>query len=95
MAHDLFFKKSKRDWSRDNTDSSSSGYDHNARAIFERRICTEQPAVIVQSEPSRIGWLGTTVGIMFGTLILSGKWPWYWAGLAAKRLDSSQPPQKG
>lgn len=95
MAHDLFFKNTKRDWSRDNTAGSSTGYDQNARAIFERRSCTEQPAIVVKSEPSHVGWLGTTVGVMFATRILSGKWPWYWAGLAAKRLEGSHSPQKG
>jgi hypothetical protein len=97
MAHDLFFKNSQRNWSRQSGDSSATGYEPYARSIFERRgsnspSCSEQPVIVVKPEPRRMGWLGYTAVAMFSTRILSGKWPWYWAGLAAKKLES---PQKG
>ena len=95
MAHDLILGKNKRDWSRNQSDSNS-GYDPYARRLFERPACSEQPqTLIVKREPARIGWLGATLAVMFSTRILSGKWPWFWAGLAAKKLNGSQPHVKG
>ena len=38
-------------------------------------------------QPHRMGWLGYTLAAMFATRILSGRWPWYWAGLAGKRIE--------
>jgi hypothetical protein len=97
MAHDLVFKNSKRNWSRTSGDASSSGYDPFARSLFDRGHPSraEPPIIIVKEEPARVGWLGITLGAMFGTRILSGKWPWYWAGLAAKKLESPPSHLKG
>ena len=99
MAKDIFIGNSQRNWSRDGETSTSTGYDPYARSLFEgprpeRRRCEEAPAIIVKQEPARIGWLGVTLAVMFSTRILSGKWPWYWAGLAGKRLEGSShtPP---
>ena len=104
MAHDLFFKNSKKDWSRSSGEETSSGYDPYARSIFERRSRPEPPTLVIKHEgsaaqPARIGWFGATLAVMFSTRILSGKWPWYWAGMAAKKIEGSShtPPvhQKG
>ena len=82
MAHDLIINNSKRDWSR--------GYDPYASSLFERPLCSEPPrTLVVKQEPARIGWLGATLAVMFSTRILSGKWPWFWAGLAA---NNHNPP---
>jgi hypothetical protein len=94
MAHDIFSGETKRSWSRDQETSSASGYDPYARSLFDRRVCAEPPPVIVQKEPARIGWLGATLAVMFSTRILSGKWPWYWAGLAGKKLEGHSAPRR-
>jgi hypothetical protein len=87
MAHDLIFKNNRRNWSRDK-ETSVSGYDPYARSLFERPNCSTQPqTLIVKQEPARIGWLGATLAVMLSTRVLSGKWPWFWGGLVAKKLN--------
>ena len=51
-----------------------------ARGTTMGAECTEQPR-------SHMGWFGYTMAAMFATRILSGRWPWYWAGLAGKRIE--------
>ena len=46
-------------------------------------VCTESPR-------PRMGWLGYTMAAMFATRILSGRWPWYWFGQAADRLEKKR-----
>ena len=104
MAHDIFFKDNFRDWSRscDNSTSNSGSIyadeifnpHRPPRAILSR--CIEPQNVVVEKNTS-MGWFGYTMAAMFATRILSGKWPWYWAGLARDRLESHTPPshQKG
>jgi hypothetical protein len=96
MAKDLFFKNSKRDWSRSNgDDSATSGYDPYGRSLFERHPRDVPTTIIVKQEPARMGWFGFTMAAMVSTRILSGKWPWYWAGVASKKLESPRSPRKG
>jgi hypothetical protein len=96
MAHDIFSGDNSRDWSRGSDNASStSGRAPFARSLFERRSCAERPVIVVKQERASIGWLGATLAVMGATRIVSGKWPWYWAGLAAKKLDTSHSPQKG
>lgn len=66
MAHDLIFKNSRRNWSRDTT----CGYVPSYSAA---------PAIVVQERrgPGVLGW---SIGIMIGSRLVTGKWPWYWAG---------------
>ena len=102
MAHDLFFKNSKRDWSRNIQSVSDSGRIY-ADEIFSRRPVpnpirtddTEHPKIMVVEKNTGMGWLGYTLAAMFSTRILSGKWPWYWAGIAANKLESPHAHQKG
>jgi len=101
MAHDIFTGESKRDWSRGCDATSNSGSIYADEIFNPRRMarptCSEQPVVVVKN--TGMGWFGYTMAAMFATRILSGKWPWYWAGLAGKRLEGSthNPPasQKG
>jgi len=99
MAHDIFFRHNTRDWSRGCEDSSNSGAVYADEIFNPRQVvrtvpgsCAE-PAVVVEKNTG-MGWFGYTMAAMFATRILSGKWPWYWAGMAAKRLEGSShtPP---
>lgn len=81
MAHDLFLKNSPRSWSR-GVESSSSGSHLFARS------CDLSPTVVIKDQRQGPGWFGTTVAVVLATRIVSGKWPWYWGGLAAKKLES-------
>jgi hypothetical protein len=65
MAYDLIFKNTTRNWSR----NSVLGYDPSCKAT------SPPPTVQEKSGPSIIGW---SIGIMFGSRIITGKWPWYW-----------------
>lgn len=47
--------------------------------------CTDSP----RRGPGILGW---SLGIMFATRIISGKWPWYWFGRVDERLG---PRRKG
>lgn len=74
MAKDLLLKKTKRDWSRESS-VTSSGYSR----------CTE---IVVRSEPApRSNVLYWALGISAGTRLLTGKWPWYWAGRARQHME--------
>jgi hypothetical protein len=100
MAHDLFFKDTKRDWSRGCDTTSNSGAVYADEIFNPRQVvrtvpgrCSE-PTVVVEKNTG-MSWFGYTMAAMFATRILSGKWPWYWAGMAAKRLEGSPTHQKG
>ena len=73
MAHDLFSKStSGRNWARESSPTDSNGQDK----------------VIVVKESGGMGLLGWVITISLGSRVLTGKWPWYWAGHAAKRLEA-------
>jgi hypothetical protein len=95
MAHDLILGKTKRNWSREQNTANSTGYAPYARSLFERSSLPENRPIVIERQPVQIGWFGATVAAMLATRMLSGKWPWYWAGLAAKKLESSPTHQKG
>jgi hypothetical protein len=80
MAHDLFFKNSPRSWSRGIEASSSGSH------LFERREPT--PLLIVRDKNSGHGWLGYALAATVTTRLVSGKRPWYWGQLAAKKIES-------
>lgn len=97
MAHDIFTGNSSRDWSRGCDSTSNSGAVY-ADEIFNRRrfprtvdgSCSNQPQeIVVREKATGMGWFGYTMAAMFATRILSGKWPWYWAGIVGKRLEGS------
>jgi hypothetical protein len=73
MARDLIFKSSKRNWSRD----SISGYDPS---------CREMPPATVIQERRGPGVLGWSLGLMIGSRLVTGKWPWYWFSRIDRRL---------
>lgn len=101
MAHDIFMGSSKKDWSRgcDSTSSTGSVYADEIFNPRRRETCSDRPAAVLVEKNTGMGWFGYTMAAMFATRILSGKWPWYWAGIAGKRLEGSthNPPvhQKG
>lgn len=67
MAHDLIFKSSRRNWSRDTACGS---------ALYGSAM----PATLVVQERPGPGVLGWSLGIMIGSRLVTGKWPWYWFG---------------
>ncbi len=67
MAYDLLLKKRKRNWSRDGLSGDPA--------------CTR--AIVVQEQRPRPGLLGWSLGIMIGSRLVTGRWPWYWA----KKID--------
>jgi hypothetical protein len=77
MAKDLLLGRTKRSWSRQVAPATSGHY-------LEQPACVDKPAPAPARGPGIIGW---SVGLMFATRILSGKWPWYWFG----RLDGRTP----
>jgi hypothetical protein len=74
MAFDLVFGKNNRDFSRGSS-SSVVGADSG------------EDRVIVVKEDRSMGLFGWTVTICLGSRIITGKWPWYWFGQAARRLE--------
>jgi hypothetical protein len=42
-------------------------------------------------EKSGMGFWGWMITISLGSRILTGKWPWFWAGQMAKRLEGGGP----
>jgi hypothetical protein len=77
MAHDLFLKNSSRSWSRGIEASASGSH------LFE-----PMATIVVKEQPRRLGWFGTTTAIVLASRVVSGKWPWYWGNIAAKKLES-------
>jgi hypothetical protein len=78
MAKDLLLGRTKRSWGRGGPgEPASSGH-----YLVEQPSCQDRPAPA--RGPDIIGW---SVGLMFATRILTGKWPWYWFG----RLDGRTP----
>ena len=79
MAKDLLLGRTKRSWSRQVAPATSGHY------LVEQPACVDKPAPA--RGPGIIGW---SVGLMFATRILSGKWTWYWFG----RLDGRVPAKR-
>jgi hypothetical protein len=73
MARDLIFKNSKRNWSRDTVSECASAY-------------REMPATLVAQERRGPGVLGWSLGLMIGSRLVTGKWPWYWFSRIDHRL---------
>jgi hypothetical protein len=94
MAHDIFTGENNRDWSRGSDSPSNIGRVYVDEIFSPRQMqrtipgsCSERPIVVTKD--TGMGWFGYTMAAMFATRILSGKWPWYWAGLAGRRLEGS------
>jgi hypothetical protein len=73
MAHDLLFKKSRRNWSRDSVSGHNGAY-------------PAMPSTLVVQERRGPGILGWSLGIMIGSRLVTGKWPWYWFSRIDHRL---------
>ena len=43
--------------------------------------------VIIEKPRPGLGWIGHAIGASIATRIVTGKWPWYWFGTAAKKLE--------
>ena len=84
MAHDILGGKTKSDWSRSEATVSSLGYNDLARDIFERGSRPPQPVVVVQ-KASGPSWFSVAVGVILGTKVLSGQWPWH---IISKKLEA-------
>ena len=76
MAKDLLLGSTRRSWSRQEPPAASGHY------LALQPSCPDRPAPT--RRPGIIGW---SVGLVFATRILTGKWPWYWFG----RLDGRVP----
>lgn len=77
MAHDIIFGDRRRDWSR----GSSCGYSPS---------CVERPTSLVVQERRGPGILGWSIGIMLGSRLVTGRWPWYWFGKIDRRLGEGK-----